>query len=314
MCVWLFLLLSWIALLSPSKPEPFFSLDEDEALLGLATDYPLHVVFGAITAVYYLSLVPMLILPIKDDERFEWFYYSALAWVICLISTLLALTISGLVGYVDVKLPVSPRGMAGIAAVIFVTAMLLMMFVRVGSHRRLFGLFALLGGWFFLQGSLLVLWRLADTWMLPKIFTPEFRGTQGLAFLMLSLLWIFLICSQTLAQPAQRGDVLGFLVLAWLFFVAAILCYEMTHEQIQILGGDGWAVFLCIVISTFVAPYASWLGVPGNRHRRFAWLICMIFAALTVLAAATWLEIPDGAGGLLRQVWSTYDGPRLDPG
>jgi hypothetical protein len=302
MAGWLFVVVSWTALLSP----PWIETE------GIATNFTLPVLFGAITAVYYLTLIPMLILPVPDDQRFEWFFCSALSWVLCLMATLGALTLRGVIGYADVDLPMGPRGMAGIVACLFITAMLLLQFAKVENRQRLYALGTLLAGWFCLQGTLLLILQVGGRIELPVILSEPFRGMQQLGLLMLSLLWIFLVCGVTLPPAEHRRDVLGFLLLSWLFFVAAILCYQMTHGNITILGGNGWEVFICLVISVFIAPFASWLGVPGLRGRRKEWITCLLLATVVVLLGASWIRFPGGDENLLRHVWMRYDGVSLN--
>lgn len=274
---------------------------------GMNTDFPLHVLLGVITVTYYLALVPTLLLPLDDEQRFSWFVHTAFGWIGCLFGSMAFLWWRGMLMASEILVPWSARVGAGLLAITFLVPMVAVMFYALPSRRRFLLCAGLFGAFVFFEALHFALAR----------FPPGewFAGHAGVCQLVLLLL-AGLVGVFVMALSLPRGDdrrpwILGVLFLAWLFAVAALVCYQLAHRRLWTEGGDGWEVFLCLVVSVLIAPVVSFLGMPGQRESRRGWYVCLILATVTILGIVTSTRITGEQGGVLRHVWENYDGPHF---
>ncbi|MFO0944400.1 MAG: hypothetical protein U1D30_00410 [Planctomycetota bacterium] len=307
MAGWLSFALLVLALLIPPREHSHLIDEFGASFHGMQTDFPLHVLLGVITVTYYLALFPTLLLPLEDDDRFSWFVHTAYGWILCLFGSLAFLWYRGLLAGSKVIVPWSEWTGAAILVLLFLVPMIALFFSQFSAERRFRFLVGLAAGWALCEVLYLGLNRLpGGNW-----FFIHAGMFQILLTLLAALTGIFILVFAPSQTKDRRRQVLVVALLAWLFVLAAILCFQLTHQRLWIEGGDGWEVFLCLVVSVLIAPFVSFLGMPGNRESRWGWFSCLALATCTMLYLLTSSRITQSKGGVLRHVWQHYDGPHL---
>lgn len=314
--LWLLFVVVLLADLSREKGIPVFVIDEEEFTHGLATTHSLHGVLGAITVAYCLALLPLLLFPFSDQERFEGFRAVAYGWVLCLLGSTAFLAVKGWIGMIDAPFPLDGGQVVLLMAFSLLLVGAASFAFPIAGARRWIGIGLLFAGGAALALALARIERVGAEGAVPPWFSPHFSGQRRIATLLLGFLWAMVIASLVWPAPsARRIEVFGFLLLAWLFSLAAILGHEINLRRIRIIDEDfgdwrGWDTFACVTVSLFLTPIFLCLGTPATRAQRLAWLACLGLAALVVLTAALTLSLPGTSGGVLYHVWRGYDGPR----
>ena len=267
---------------------------------GLFCNFEINVLLGILTLVYFAALLPMLLLPLDNDQRFTWFLYAGYGWLFCLLGSVAALRWRGIVEIEDLAFQMGQKATASGLAALFLVPMAASLFLTSQPRRRVAALV-----------TLLVAWLAAEVVCLAQ--GPGASNTERFALVMLSALWVLVVVSVVLPTTAQlRQDLFNSLMLLWWLLLTASLCLQLVRGRISVVEGDGWESFVCLLITTLLAPMVGWMGMPWTAGRRFAWGICLTLALALVLLAV--FAYPVNADlSLTEHVWRNYDGPNLLP-
>lgn len=310
MAVWLGIVLTFLPFLLPDPTPP------DEADVGRLIFSNLHAnsLLGVITGIYYVTLLPMLLLPMRESDRLTWFLFTAYGWMAAIFGSVayLILRDSLVIGFPS--WPLAFPAMQGVIAAMFLVPALLGGVFAPSPGQKKQVVIALVVGWILLQGGTLAivqLWSMAHK--VEGGIPGYFERTPGLLATLLaaSALYVVVVGSIILPQTAMgRSETLGFMVLLWLFSLAAFLCMLVYRGRVDTVGDSSWEVFVCLVWSAFVGPFFGWLGANRAQRERAGWCVCLLLAGVTVFWAATLVSF-QGSENVLRQVYFDYDGPRL---
>lgn len=298
---------------------------------GIYGDFAVQKLLGVITALYYLCMLPLMLLPLKDDERFTWFLYTAFGWMACLLGSVGLLWNLEILEMKSLPLTIGWRLLALVLAAVFVVSMGATFAIRTDGRRRLTCLVILLVGWLIIQGGSLAYLNYLDA----EARAADFSNVKT-ALIMASLLYVALGISTTLPEtPQMRRELSGFLILVWCFLLASILCYQMLTGAVRLVADEevsqarapgSWLVgllgspaqatssglveFGCIVATLFVAPVVGWLGMPWTKGRRLAWGLCLFLAAAFVFWASCAFPFHNNHN-LISHLYENYDGQHL---
>lgn len=297
--VWLGMILFVLALILPPTTGD-----------GVNTNFSLNELLAMLTIAFYLPVIPLLLLPTADDERFTWFLFTAYGWILCLLGSVAALRIGGQLQLGEAPAFLEPRAVAAVIAGLCVLPLLASLFLPIENFRRLTGVVLLLLGGMALGVEALGITHVAARsaeWLGEP--SPS-AGMAQVLLLLLALLWVIVVASTVLPAEGFRGHVLGLSLLMWFFLLAGLLCWQLLRQEVAIVRGEGREVFYCLVITIFVAPFVSWLGMPWTKGRRLVWTACLLAAAVGVASFVQWARFDTGLN-VIDQVWAKYDGPRL---
>jgi hypothetical protein len=343
MAAWLSIVVVSLAYLLPSGVIRLSDGSLIHGNSGVFSDFPLDMLLRVITLLFCVAAFPGTLVPMSEDERFTWFIHVALAWMTCLLGSVGWLWAMDFVQIADIKWSLDWRTFALLLAGVFLSAMPAAVVYAADPKRRLTALIVLLAGWLVTQGSVVLLLHLAQKSGEPSADPLLGRmlsaGGFKIGVLLVALLYIAVVMASVLPATAkQRRDVGGVLVLVWFVVVTLLLFAQLVDERITLFPGreialaNDWTVwilssltaereritvsgveFSCVVLTTFVAPFVSWLGMPWHEGRRGRVALAMFVATVVVLAVLNGLDVFRSGLGLLAHIARNYDGPHLLP-
>lgn len=319
MAGWLVAVVLFLALILPEPPRKAFEVvgaTLDGRSEGVFANLQLNVLLGTLTAVFYLTILPMMLLPMKEADRFVWFLFTAYGWMTSLLGAVGLLRRTGHLQVIDPALPLGFWGFQLLLAGILLGPILLVFLPGVDPKRRAPCAIALGIGWLMIQGGSLGYAAINGEWSQHVDGTA--KEIDGIRFFLLANSILYVILATSLVLPSDRRarlELTSFLLLLWLFGLAGVLCYQVIRQEAHIVGDAGPLVFRSLAVTAFAAPFISWLGMPWARNGRLGWVACFIAAAAVVLGAAFFAPFPSSprewSSNIFQHIYRFYDGPHI---
>lgn len=301
MVVWLGIVLSLLAFLLPEREEGF----------GVFTSLTLNILLGVLTAFYFLTILPMTVLPMGEEDRFHWFLFTGFGWMAVLLGSITFLGYRELLTMEPPPLPTPFWIFQGIVAAVFLLPLLLCLAPGFEGGRRLWSAVLLLVGWAAVQGGNLAYFFFRGVLSAEAAPTATNVGALWLVILAAAILLAILATAPILPSSSRtRGELSGLLLLLWLFAVAGVVCLEVYRRRMKLAGEADWETFLCLFAAAYAAPILCWLGMPWAKGERLSWGVCLAVSAAVVLSCAA-LSPFEASSNVFEHVWRTYDGPHL---
>lgn len=300
MVLWLVLVLLWSG----------YYLPDPKADGGLE-NWNLATTLGRVTLLYYVAVLPMLLLPMSAEARGVWFYFTGYGW--------LALLLGAPVVYwslhwlnVDELLFLAPYRylLIGLSA-LFVAAFVGTLLFANDSRSRAGGAIFIVLGIALILGAPIAFWNLRNGWPQRLADDGSSFAAEKIAMLLASLAWVLAITA--VAWPSTRRGRLeaglfnGFLLL---FVVAVVLGWQVWNDRITFEPDNQYPLWMTLIVALASAPFLSAVGLPNFRSQRLGWMACVILAAGTTWLLASRSIYADGES-MLENRFTNYDGPRL---
>lgn len=302
MLSWAIIVLLFAAVLTPGKHSK-----------GLALELGLNQLLGAVTIVYYLAVLPLLMIPTKDDEQFTWFVVTALGWIGCLLGTVLFLRAGNHLAITAIPSPQLAVRIGTVGGIV-VLGLIVCLVWNVNSQRKLFAGIVLA-----VVGGLLCMAMALDSGKKMSGWLERLLGLASEPFLELLMVASFALAVVffvwTFLLPERRDDstqAFGLLLLLLGFGLASLLCWGLLSNRVAMRSIPGGHEFRCLAATAVAAPFISWLGMPWNKGSRFFWIAGFVLAAyLTNFVFDDYLFT--GNRTVVEQMWTQYDGQHLTP-
>lgn len=301
MLAWTGIVLLFAALWTPGKLSK-----------GLSCDMGLNQLMGGITMVYYLAVLPLFLIPTRDDEQFTWFVVTALGWIGCLLCSVLFLRGAGQLS-MDGLPDINRTTMLGMLAGIFAIGVLVSVFGGGEPQRRLWSATALtvIGG-LVCTAAVIDKGRYLRQFIEGRLgFEPE-PAMEAIVLGAFAAIVVFVAWAFVLSRLENPTQAFGLMLLVLGFGLAGLLAYGLLRGGVRLRPSAGANEFRCLVATAVIAPFFSWLGMPWTRGGRIGWIAGFVLAGVGV-AYLTDTAVFAGGRSFIDQLWTQYDGPHLMP-
>lgn len=336
MFAWLLIVLLMLAYILPA------GVADDEFLpvrKGVFSALPLNMLLGTITVVYFACVLPALLLPMNEDQRFTWFLHVAFGWMACLLGSVAWLYSLDFLRVDAISLAYGWRALALILAGVFATPMMICLLITIETRRRLTAIASLFAGWILMQLAVVAVLRFSNSQPADVIVPIHNTDWVKVAAPLAALLYVAMAMAVTVpTTPKAKREAAGFLGLVWCFLLALVLLYQLINGHIALLteqkyylsdtlaarvlsclATDAQAIplalseFVCVSLTAFIAPFIAWLGMPWLEGRRVSVGMAMLAGATIILFfVCRSFSFSDGLT-IFPHLWQSYDGPHLLP-